>query len=288
MGNIEVFYFSGTGNTIYILNQLKARIPEITMIPVASLLLLENYIMPKSKTVGFCFPNHAGHLPIPMKKLIEKLVLQGDEYLFALCNSAFSKSFAPMDIDRLLRKNGCRLSVYANMIMPDNHAMVSREYQLPSTEDLKRCESQVQAKLDQLRDIILAKQIFIEKDDRAAPFPPLIDKVLRPLIFYLVEKHPSTVLRGSLYADSKCTGCTICEKVCPADRIRIRGGKPIFDHKKTCFGCYACINFCPAEAIQVGSKWYNGRSYTTENGRYPHPYASVNNIAKQKTKEDLF
>jgi ferredoxin len=285
MGKIEVYYFSGTGNTIYILNQLRARIPEITMIPVASLLLVKNYIMPKSKTIGFCFPNHAGHLPIPMKRLIDKLVLQEDEYLFALCTSAFSKSFAPKDIDRLLRKNNCWLSLYANMLMPDNHTMVSREYRLPSKEELKRCESQVQAKLDQIKDLIKTKEIYIEKDDRAAPFPLLIDKVLRPLMFYLIEKHPSTVLRGALYADLKCTGCTICEKVCPADRIRVTDGKPTFDHKKTCYGCYACVNFCPAEAIQVGSKWYNGRSYTSENGRYPHPYASVNDIANQKRKK---
>ncbi len=101
---MDIYYFSGTGNTLYIVNKLKEHIPEIRMIPVASLLNVDGWISSESKTIGFCFPNHAGHLPIPMKMFIKKLHLEGDEYLFALCNSAFSKSFAPEDIDAALSR----------------------------------------------------------------------------------------------------------------------------------------------------------------------------------------
>ncbi len=281
---IELYYFTGTGNTIYIINQLKERIPEITRIPVVSLLTVDDYIKPKSKVIGFCFPNHAGHLPIPMKWFIKKLYLEGDEYLFALCNSAYSKSFAPDDMDKILRKKSCRLNAYFNLIMPDNHAIVTKDYRLPDNEELKRCEDQVQTELDYIKGVIINREMYIEKDDGPAPFPLWIDKLLRPLIFFLVEKAPSTVLRGAMYYDSKCYGCKICEKVCPAGRIIVKNARPVFDYTQTCFGCYGCINFCPVEALQVGSKWYNGRSYTTENRRYPHPYASANDIAKQKSR----
>ncbi len=47
MNNIEVYYFSGTGNTIYLLNQMKKRIPQIEAIPVAS--LKNSKISPKVK-----------------------------------------------------------------------------------------------------------------------------------------------------------------------------------------------------------------------------------------------
>ncbi|MFW6299230.1 MAG: EFR1 family ferrodoxin [Bacillota bacterium] len=284
MASVDLYYFSGTGNTLYIAAQLKERIPGMRLIPVVSLLNVDGCLYPESKTVGFCFPNHAGHLPIPMKQFLKKLHLEGDEYLFAICNSAYSKSLAFKDIDRIVRNRGCRLSAHYNLIMPDNHAMVTKGYRVPGKEEFKRCEQKVQEKLAHIRETILNKGIHHEKDGRPAPFPPWIDKALRPLIFHLVEKHPSKVLKGALYADSKCNGCATCEKICPADRIGIIEGRPVFDYNKTCYGCYACVNFCPVESIQVGSKWYNGRSHTADNGRYPHPYASADDIAGQKRR----
>lgn len=193
--------------------------------------------------------------------------MEGDEYLFALCNSAFLRSFAPEDINGILQKDSFRLSAYFNLIMPDNRAAVTKDYGVPSKEELNRCEEQVQAKLHHSKKVITNREMFIEKDDGPPPFPLWVDKVLRPLIVFLVEKHTATVLKGAVYADSNCCGCKICQQVCPADRIFVKDGRPLFDCKKTCFGCCGCINFCPVGALQVGSKWYNRRSYMIENGR---------------------
>jgi ferredoxin len=216
---------------------------------------------------------------------IERLHLEGDEYLFAICNSAFSKSFAPDDINKIISKSGCRLSAYFNLIMPDNHDFVIKEYRPPDKEIFLRCENQAQKRLDHIKEVILKKETYIDRDDRPASFPVLINKVFVPLIFYLIQHHPSILLKGALYSDSKCTGCKICEKVCPANRIVVNGGRPVFDHTKTCFGCYSCVNYCPKESIQVASKWYNGRSYTTINGRYSHPYATAKEIERQKLRQ---
>jgi ferredoxin len=282
--NIDIYYFTGTGNTLYILKMLKEHIPEIRLIPVVSLLNDDSKVYSESKTIGFCFPNHAGHLPIPMKKFIKRLHLQGNEYLFSICNSAFSKSFAHIEINKFLKKNNGRLSSHFNLIMPDNHMIVTKNYRIPTKEELLRCENQLQKSLIHVIDVINNRELYDDKDTRAAPFPMFIDKVLRPMVFYLIEEYPSIVLKDAFYSDLKCTGCAICEKVCPADRIAIVDERPVFNIEKTCFGCYACLNFCPAESLQAGSKWYNGRSYTAENGRYPHPYASADDISKQKVR----
>jgi len=284
MHNIELYYFTGTGNTLYLVNQLQERIPELSAIPVASLLDIDGMVRPKSKVIGFCFPNHAGHLPLPMKMMIKKLRLEGDEYLFAICNSAFSKSFALDDINRILSKNNGKLSSFFNLTMPDNHTIGDKGYIVPGKEHFERCAHQAQERLDNIKEVISRREIHVDKDDRPRPFPVWIDKTLRPLIFFLVQHYPALVLKGALYADAKCIGCKICERVCPANRIAVHDGRPVFDHTKPCFGCYGCINYCPQESIQGASKWYNGRSYTTENGRYPHPFASVSEIEKQKKR----
>ena len=51
--------------------------------------------------------------------------------------------------------------------------------------------------------------------------------------------------------------------------------KPVWQKKVKCFYCYACINYCPKQSVQI-------KSFTEKNGRYPHPYATANDIAGQK------
>jgi flavodoxin len=38
MGNLEIYYFSGTGNSLYVAKELQKRIPESNLIPIVSLL----------------------------------------------------------------------------------------------------------------------------------------------------------------------------------------------------------------------------------------------------------
>jgi hypothetical protein len=45
--------------------------------------------------------------------------------------------------------------------------------------------------------------------------------------------------------------------------------------------CFASLNFCPAKAVQI-SDIRGVKSMAKENGRYPHPYASVDDMLKQQ------
>lgn len=67
----------------------------------------------------------------------------------------------------------------------------------------------------------------------------------------------------------------------PAGKIALRGGRPVWQERVKCYMCYACLNFCPAQAVQIRSTWYV-KSHTPHQGRYPHPYATVDDIASQR------
>lgn len=55
---------------------------------------------------------------------------------------------------------------------------------------------------------------------------------------------------GKLYvADTGCTKCGKCVKVCPVKAIRLTLGRPRWSWR--CQGCQRCINVCPNRAIQL-------------------------------------
>jgi formate hydrogenlyase subunit 6/NADH:ubiquinone oxidoreductase subunit I len=75
------------------------------------------------------------------------------------------------------------------------------------------------------------------------------------------------------YADDQCTGCKVCEQVCPMDNITMVGDRPCWDDK--CIGCFACIHWCPQCSIQIAN-------VTQKMSRYHHPDVSHGDIIKQK------
>ncbi len=52
---------------------------------------------------------------------------------------------------------------------------------------------------------------------------------------------------------NKCTGCGMCEKVCPHTVFEIVKKKASIVDKDACMECGACAQNCPVEAIQVKS-----------------------------------
>ena len=51
----------------------------------------------------------------------------------------------------------------------------------------------------------------------------------------------------------KCTGCRLCETVCPHSVFRIEDKKARIADRDACMECGACARNCPAYAIEVQS-----------------------------------
>ncbi len=50
-------------------------------------------------------------------------------------------------------------------------------------------------------------------------------------------------------ADSSCTGCGLCSRICPAGGIDMKGERPAWN--LNCTACNRCINACPTRSIQT-------------------------------------
>lgn len=281
----EIFYFSGTGNSLHVAKELQRRLPEAKLIPILRLVDKES-VTASAETVGFAFPHYASSLPKVVHTFIEKLDLGAASYLFAIATRGRTETRAFIEIDQILKMQGRRLDSFFVFTMPSGSEPLVKGYADRITQDrILRLESAMLARLDAIAKIITDGEISREKDVGddtppprfLVPFLPLI-RAISPLLVPLGKLVESDF---EFYIDHKCTGCGVCACVCLSEKVQMVDGSPIWQEAVQCHGCFACLNFCPVEAVQVASKWYL-KSCTEQNGRYHHPEVTAQDIAGQK------
>lgn len=51
--------------------------------------------------------------------------------------------------------------------------------------------------------------------------------------------------------EEKCTGCGMCQEVCPHEVVKVENGIAAILHRDACMECGACSRNCPEKAITV-------------------------------------
>lgn len=76
----------------------------------------------------------------------------------------------------------------------------------------------------------------------------------RPVLLNLLfsgiyhSTYPIVARTGrSFRIDENCRSCGICARMCLADNIELREGRPVWLYR--CKQCLACLHWCPEEAI---------------------------------------
>lgn len=82
-------------------------------------------------------------------------------------------------------------------------------------------------------------------------FIPLLLGLLLARISFMYLIMAQLILAKLFYASNRCTGCSLCRRICPKQAIRMTGGKPYWTY--SCDSCMACMNFCPHQAIQAST-----------------------------------
>lgn len=280
--NTEIYYFSGTGNSLFLAKEVQKRIPDSEILPIACL-LNKDKIISGAKIIGFVFPVHALTIPLALMKFLRKFNCSGAEYIFAIADRHGTVFYGFKKIDRLLKKHGKSLDAQFVIDMCNNESR-HPDYQVPSEEEIEACERAALKKLDTAAEIIL-KRGRHEYNIKDYPIPtasnPISAFIIEKLVLALMGIAEHTRGVNYFYHDERCTGCGICEKVCLSGKLSIDSGKPIWKKEVSCYMCFACLNFCPVKAVQIRDI-PGVKSYTKENGRYPHPYASIGDMQKQK------
>jgi len=271
----EIYYFSGTGNSLAVAKELQARLPGAELLPLVHR-IRSGQPLSGGETVGIVFPVHHCTVPGVVMDFLSLTDLSQTKYIFALATCCGCPN-RPVTgrLKRALRRHGRRLDAFQLLNMPSNDPKFA-QWHPASGEELARLEEDLRVRLDRLCAKISGGETYLPEDH-----PVLVP--MHPFLEYLGDfADRVSGSRGDAFlADGKCSGCGLCAQVCLSGKIAMAGQRPIWQQDQPCYNCYACINYCPEQAIQVKPSRMI-KICTAENGRYHHPRAAATDIIQQK------
>ncbi|MCJ7649382.1 MAG: EFR1 family ferrodoxin [Candidatus Lokiarchaeota archaeon] len=258
----KLYYFSGTGNSLYMAKTLKEKLDDCELLPIAGL-INQSSIIATSEKVGFIFPVYTWALPKIVADFIEKIDLSNAKYIFALCTKGGpGRQYVIPVMNNLLKPKNKELDaaflikVFSAVIFGGHNPMHSKEKQL---KRIKNAES----KLDEIAKKIRNNEKVKGKKGTIIP--------MKGEYTSFIEKVNTD--DENYYTDENCNGCGICQKICPVNNIKLVNDKPEWQHQ--CQQCLGCLHYCPQKAIQYGE-------HTPGRERYNHPFIKVKELINQK------
>jgi ferredoxin len=258
-----IYYFSGTGNSLKVAQDLAERLKDAELIPIAKIWQEKN-LESTTEKIGFIFPLYYSGLPKIVHDFVDRLDVNRTIYFFTIVTSTGDINEQSLQqLDRLLRKKSKILNAGFYVNMPNNYIIGfdihskerQKEFFEIATEEVKSIVDVVNNQENNITQEILEKDVT-----RSAK----INKNFRNSV---------NESDKAFHVNENCSNCGICEKVCPVNNIILINGIPEWQHK--CQQCLACINFCPEKAIQY-------RNQTQKTQRYHHPEISIKDIVNQK------
>ncbi len=241
--NVELRYFSGTGNSYKIVNMCKEVFVqngcEVTLSSVTEKL----HINEEADLIGFCFPVYAFGIPRICRKYLSNLPkFKRTIKAFVLITAGDSKEagFSVKESIKILNKKGLNVTYTKVIQMPANWTVSMNP---PSKEEaLPMINTGVTEAKKVTKDIL--KDVTYH---HTFNYPPTYSKVGFFKDYYLFKWLGISNFWREFRTDETCDTCGLCEKICPTDSIQIIDNKP--NWSKTCEQCMRCVNYCPKQAI---------------------------------------
>lgn len=238
-----IFYFSGTGNSRWVANEIAKKINDITF-DISK--LNKSIDIDNEKQIGFVFPIYAWGIPEPITIFVKKLK-PSKTFSFGICTCGADAGIALKKFSKIYH-----LDSSYSIIMPSNY-IIGEEVENKNII-LKKLEN-AKKQIEKISEEIIKKEKVYSVNEGKFP------KIKSNLINKGFNKFARTT-EPFYINENLCNGCKICSKLCPAHTITVTDGKPIWGKK--CYQCLSCINNCPKQAIQYGKQTERRERYNIE------------------------
>ena len=188
-----------------------------------------NNTQPQAQTITLNQPNSA-----------EELKILPDTYIFTVVTMGGVGQGSVSSLRKVLAEKGLKLIYGKGIHMPPNYVIkYNPADSIKATKTLHNVKERLRVIADEIK---LGTQ-------SVKSLPVTANNLFKNI------DHLDT----EFAANTDCTDCGLCEKICPVGNIRIDNGKPTWlGH---CEHCVACISWCPAKAINYGNKTQTRRRY---------------------------
>lgn len=232
-----IFYFSGTGNCKAVAKTIATALGDTAQDIIGDNPL--KYRFTANEYVGIVFPVYAWAAPPVVQNFIKQLNI-GDAFSFGIAtHSTYVGEALRLVSDDMPLKASYSLKMPDNYPITD-HIIDDKESSMKKLVEAKPC-------LDNIIQRLLAKEEAYEVMEGENAH----ERTYK--ISFLFNADPSRrSTKPYRYTDEKCIGCGACEKMCPANVIRMENNRPVWA-EDSCYHCMACLNRCPADAIEYGA-----------------------------------
>lgn len=235
-----IFCFSGTGNTQRISEGLARELMRLGVTTDA--FMIRSGLRPPSleryDRIIIAYPVHAFNAPTPVleflralpegRRLVPVYLLRtsGEPLKFNEASGVLPK--------RILKRKGYFMRGELGYVMPYN--IIFRHSEKMAVRMLRAAER----KLAQDAKSVYSGKVCLNE----------VNLFRRAVSFALRIEHAAMPLIGRGFRVSReCTGCGLCERICPQGNIRMVNGRPQFG--KSCVGCMGCAFHCPKDAVRT-------------------------------------
>lgn len=253
-----ILYFSATGNTRYVAEELAKRLDD-TALDLREKIRRKDYA-PLSSVKPFvvCSPVYVCEPPRFLTAFLRGTPLTGCKDVYFVFTSGGYSGISAFLVRGIMRRKGLRYMGSADFTMPRSY-LVSNAYPPNDTPEI---ETRIQAARRKLPEVaadikagqrLKSRHIWLFEILITLPFNPVWCRLRQPV--------------ESFRANEKCISCGKCERGCPLNVIKLDGGRPVWSGK-SCAHCMACIQNCPTQAIEYGDVTPGRPRYRFDQYRY--------------------
>lgn len=256
-----VFYFSATGNSMYVARQIEE---NPVSIPQAIHNNCQEYT---AESIGIVAPVYGHELPTMVKDFMRKAKFNTD-YFYMILTYGNRHGGAAELAENYCEECGIKVNYINVIVMVDNW--------LPSfdMDEQKKMDKHVDENLKKiLADLSSRKNMISEVTEK--------DRMAHKEFLSRMGQMPEDAWQHLLKIRDDCIGCGICEKVCPSASIKVVNGKAVHTPGR-CETCLACAHACPKNAIGLTIPEVN------PDARYRNPHISLQDIIEANSQKCIF
>lgn len=227
-----IYYFTGAGNSRYVAQRIAQALGDtVAFIPEH----IPATVPDSGEPIGFVFPVYFWGIPTVVDRFARQLKIEGRHYTYTVLTPSGSTGAAASMFEKALSHN---IDTHFCVLMPDTYApMFECGDKAKSDAVLQRAEGEIDSVITQIKARATGDLDLHHGMGRLAT------ATMYPLY------RASTTRRFAV--NDACTGCGLCERLCPDHFITIKDGRPTW-RKGHCNLCFACLHHCPHFAIQYG------------------------------------